>query len=333
MPLNPSRLNALRTAFAIFPQGKRWLNGLGAGVGSMFLAGGCSFFSQEASLIGLRDSLVYYIHLPISTQRFQPPPALRLLRNEILHGGVIDVMPEMDLPTHTYRCLCGGGIHIDPFQAGRLSRCPRCKDFVIVPSVCGALAKKPIFELSTSRLTIQPATRRHWREIHTIYSDQKNFEYEISFPSNARETKVSIKKSAFPSGFARSNQLKFRASTTRDSRTVGTVTVAFTIPYYSVHLGFMIGRDHQGKGYGNEALSAVCNLLHMDFRVERITAMCDSRNLPCRAVLERIGFKQEGISEMFFHHPDRGWIDSSIYAFLRDSRKKPAAEQAGAYKP
>ena len=220
-------------------------------------------------------------------------------------------------------------MHIESFQAGRLSRCPRCKDYVIVPVVCGECAKRPSFSLSTSRLIIELATRKHWREIHTIYSDERNYEYEISFPFSARETKSAIKNAAFPSGFAKSNQLKFRVSSVRDSRTVGTVTVVFSAPYYSAYLGFMIAKDDQGNGFGTEALSLVCQLLHQNLYVERITAMCDSMNQACRSVLERVGFKQEGLSKRFFYHPDRGWINSLTYGFIRDDNKDEEGEQVG----
>jgi ribosomal-protein-alanine N-acetyltransferase len=210
-------------------------------------------------------------------------------------------------------------MHIDPIGSGRLARCPRCKRFIIVPTACGDLARQPEFRLSTRRLGLELATRKYWREIHAIHSDARNYEYEISSPMSERETKAQIKRLRFPSGFAKSNQLLFRMSALSDGRTVGTLTVAFTLPYYCAYVGFMINKEDQGKGYGTEGLSAVCRLLHGDLSVERITAMCDANNRPCRALLEKVGFKQEGVFERFFHHPDRGWLDSPTYAFLRGS--------------
>ena len=223
----------------------------------------------------------------------------------------------MDLPSHTYRCLCGEGMHVEPFEAGRLARCPRCKQFVVVPRRRGDVAKAPVFDLSTPRLEIGLATRRHWREIHAIDSDPRNYEFEISSPSSERETKRAIKSSAFPSGFAKSNELRFRVGTKDDGRTVGTISASFAIPYYSVYIGLMIGKDDQGKGFGTESLSAVCDLLHDGLKVERIAAMCDAENLRCQSLLKKVGFKQEGYSEKFFHHPDRGWLDSPTYSSLR----------------
>ena len=47
--------------------------------------------------------------------------------------------------------------------------------------------------------------------------------------------------------------------------------------------------------------------------------MCDSKNLACSRALEKVGFKPEGIMEKFYHAPERGWLDSPVYALFRES--------------
>ncbi len=228
--------------------------------------------------------------------------------------------------SHTYRCLCGGGMRTDEFTAGRLAHCSRCDDFVIVPRRRGDLAKKPGFSLRPSRLTLDLARPVQWRDVHAVRADKRNYDFEISAPATEKQTKKYVKQSSYPSGLKKLNHLLYRAARVEDGFCVGVVYVTFSIRYYCADLGFMIHRDHQGNGYGTEAVSAICDFLLCDLGVEKVTSMCDSKNRACRSLLERVGFTQEGLLKRFYHHPQRGWIDSPYYALFRENRfrAKPA---------
>ena len=227
---------------------------------------------------------------------------------------------------HTYRCTCGEGMHIARFDAGRLSRCPRCSDFIIVPTEVGELAAKPDFRLATPRLGLDLTHPRNWREIHEIYSDPRNFDYEISVPSTERDTRVALKTSAFPRGFAKSGILKYQATEKVDQRIIGTVTISFVLPYYSASVGFMFHQEYQGRGYGTEAVTEICSFLLNKLKLERICASCDERNAACRGLLDNVGFELEGISRKWYHHPEQGWINAANYGLLREP---PDADSKG----
>ena len=66
-------------------------------------------------------------------------------------------------------------------------------------------------------------------------------------------------------------------------------------------------------------MGAICDWLTRILGVEKVSAMCDSKNLACSRALEKVGFKPEGIMEKFYHHPERGWLDSPVYALFRES--------------
>ena len=65
-------------------------------------------------------------------------------------------------------------------------------------------------------------------------------------------------------------------------------------------------------------VGAVCQWLIQELKVEKISAMCDSKNRSCWSLLERVGFHSEGMIRKFYHHPERGWLDSPVYALFRD---------------
>ena len=222
-----------------------------------------------------------------------------------------------ELPSHTYRCVCGGGMHIEPFEAGRLTLCTRCNSFVIVPRQLGELAKSPDFAITTDRLSLRLATRKDWRTVHEILSDEENFEYEISVPNSLKETKAELKRCAYPRGFAKSMILKWLLTTTIDGEVIGSITVAYTAPYYSACVGIMIRKHSQGQGYGTEGMTAVCRFLLEELNVDRLLAMCDAKNERCNRLLKKAGFTQEGFSRKFYHHPKRGWIDAPSYSMTK----------------
>jgi aminoglycoside 6'-N-acetyltransferase len=59
-------------------------------------------------------------------------------------------------------------------------------------------------------------------------------------------------------------------------------------------LGFSFGRAHQGQGYASEAVALLLDYAFGRLGLHRVFAITDQRNLPARALLERVGFRKEG---------------------------------------
>lgn len=223
----------------------------------------------------------------------------------------------MEEEGHRYVCFCGRDMEIPSFYCGKLVSCPMCRSFLIVPGKSGDVAEKPSFHFRTSRLEVRPAKPSDWRSWYEIHSDPRNYDFEVSDPVDASDSRKFLKASKYPKGFLKSNRLVF-LTIDHAGVVVGTVTVTFSQPYLVAVLGLMFHHDHQGLGYGSEAVGAVCDWLMRVLGVEKISAMCDSQNTACRRVLEKVGFKPEGEMYRFFHHPERGWLNSPVYALFRE---------------
>ena len=87
-------------------------------------------------------------------------------------------------------------------------------------------------------------------------------------------------------------------------------------------IGFALIPSERGKGYTTEAVRLMVDYLFLSRNVARIQAFTDPMNLGCQKVLEKAGFKKEGIL--------RKWIfiwgelrDSYPYSILREDWKEP----------
>lgn len=81
-------------------------------------------------------------------------------------------------------------------------------------------------------------------------------------------------------------------------------------------IGYVLGRPYWGKGYMQEALSALLEYAFVERDLNRLEADIDPLNAASASALERLGFQREGFL------PER-WIvgghvsDSALYGLLR----------------
>jgi RimJ/RimL family protein N-acetyltransferase len=89
-----------------------------------------------------------------------------------------------------------------------------------------------------------------------------------------------------------------------------------------LEIGYSLVPNERGKGYGTEALGIMVDYLFLSKDVMRIQAQTDQRNVASQKVLEKAGFKKEGILRRNFFM--RGeWTDDYIYSILREEWKEP----------
>jgi RimJ/RimL family protein N-acetyltransferase len=80
--------------------------------------------------------------------------------------------------------------------------------------------------------------------------------------------------------------------------------------------------SERGKGYGTEAAQLMVDYLFLSQNIVRIQAHTDVRNRGSQKVLEKTGFKKEGIVRKSLF--TRGeWRDFYLYSILREEWKEP----------
>ena len=94
-------------------------------------------------------------------------------------------------------------------------------------------------------------------------------------------------------------------------------------PAKTAVVGYWIGPDFARQGFMSEALEMVVDFAFDQLDISRIEAACLPENEPSRGVLEKTGFKYEGVAQSYLQIAGR-WRTHVLYARLRDDRRGQA---------
>lgn len=84
-------------------------------------------------------------------------------------------------------------------------------------------------------------------------------------------------------------------------------------------LGYWMGQRHAGKGHMTEAVRGALQFAFADLALHRVEAACLPNNLPSRRLLERVGFRQEGLARAYLRI-NGAWEDHLLFAALASDR-------------
>ena len=84
--------------------------------------------------------------------------------------------------------------------------------------------------------------------------------------------------------------------------------------------GYWIGEPHSRQGYMREALAAVVHYAFTDLDLSRLEAGCLPENQASRGLLEKVGYKYEGVAQSYLQINGR-WRNHVLYANLRADRR------------
>ncbi|WP_196053612.1 GNAT family N-acetyltransferase [Paracoccus lichenicola] len=91
-------------------------------------------------------------------------------------------------------------------------------------------------------------------------------------------------------------------------------------PAQSGTIGYWIGQDFARQGYMREAIGVLVHHAFTALDLSRIEAACLPENAASRGVLEKSGFKYEGVAQSYLQIDGR-WRNHVLYANLRSDRR------------
>ncbi len=107
-----------------------------------------------------------------------------------------------------------------------------------------------------------------------------------------------------------------------DGRLLGAITLDNVRrgPAQAGTLGYWIGAPFARRGFMTEAIRAVVHHAFATIDISRIEAACLPENAASRGVLEKVGFKYEGVAQAYLQIDGR-WRNHVLYANLRHDRR------------
>ncbi len=91
-------------------------------------------------------------------------------------------------------------------------------------------------------------------------------------------------------------------------------------PAQKASVGYWVGEEFSRRGYMQEAINAVVWHAFEEIGLSRVEAACLPSNVPSRRLLEKTGFKYEGVAQSYLQIHGR-WRNHVLYANLRSDRR------------
>ncbi|TVQ58015.1 MAG: N-acetyltransferase [Rhodobacteraceae bacterium] len=190
----------------------------------------------------------------------------------------------------------------------------------------GFLRRRPAGpRLSTPRLTLRPPEVDDYAAWARLRSDSEAFLRPWE-PAWARDhlTARAFRERVYWAGRAIGEGRAFPLLLVREAD--GVIVGGATLdnirrgPAMSATVGYWVGEAHARRGYMTEALTALRDHAFRDLGLSRLEAACLPENAPSRALLERVGFKYEGVAQSYLQIAGR-WRTHVLYAALREDRR------------
>jgi RimJ/RimL family protein N-acetyltransferase len=149
--------------------------------------------------------------------------------------------------------------------------------------------------LRTERLVLRQFRSEDLDPLLAFHADPEAVRY-VPFPPRDRAAVATVlERKTTSTAFAAEGDLVELAVTLAGSGTlVGDVLLALrSVEHQTVEVGYIFAPAYGGQGYATEAVRALLNLAFGPLGARRVIARVDARNARSRALLERLGVRQE----------------------------------------
>ncbi|MBC7146181.1 MAG: GNAT family N-acetyltransferase [Thioclava marina] len=186
-------------------------------------------------------------------------------------------------------------------------------------------ARRRQLRIDTERMVLRPPQHGDYRPWASLREESRTFllPWEPSWSPDhlsrkAFSNRVYWAARAIASGTALPVFLISRA----DDKLLGAITLDNIRrgPAQSGTLGYWIGQRYARQGYMREAIEALVHHAFTKLDLSRIEAACLPENGPSRGVLEKSGFKYEGVAQSYLQINGR-WRNHVLYSNLRSDRR------------
>ncbi len=177
-------------------------------------------------------------------------------------------------------------------------------------------------EKKTERLRLREFAPEDFPDVHAYASDAETVRHMTFGPNTPEQTRdyldrqCPLERSAEPR-----MHWNLAIERTQDGRVIGGVSFHMNWRRDDAILGAVIHRQEAGRGYMTEALRGLLSLVFDQLKLHRLHAVCDVDNAAMLRVLDKCGFRREGLLvQRGRSRPEapQPYFDQFEYAILRD---------------
>jgi ribosomal-protein-alanine N-acetyltransferase len=179
--------------------------------------------------------------------------------------------------------------------------------------------------IDTGRMILRPPVHgdfRHWSALR----DQSS---EFLTPWEPRWARDHLSRKSFVNrvywasrAIAQGTALPLFMERREDGRLLGAITLDNIRrgPAQAATIGYWVGEPHAREGYMREALTAMVHHAFEVLDLSRLESACLPENKASRGLLEKCGYKYEGVAQSYLQIDGR-WRNHVLYANLRGDRR------------
>ena len=176
----------------------------------------------------------------------------------------------------------------------------------------------PKEQIHTQRLMIRAFSMDDAQDLFEYLSDPQIYRYESGEPIDLQQAQNYARDMAI-------NEHFWAVELKSKHKVIGQLYFSQQEPRHLMtwELGYILSPHYQQQGYGSEAALALVEYGFRKLGIHRIQAHCNPNNVASWKLLEKIGFRREGLlrKNIYFRKDAAGnplWWDSYAYARLED---------------
>ncbi|ASS76247.1 hypothetical protein CIG75_15720 [Tumebacillus algifaecis] len=170
--------------------------------------------------------------------------------------------------------------------------------------------------LETERFRLRDLQDRDVEDFFANFSDEETMRYFGMAALTEQAQAVKMMK-GMEEGRQENSAIRWAIARREDDRLIGTIGFHnWSVKSFRAEVGYEINRAYWGQGVATEVLRAVLKCGYEEMGLNRIEAIVIPENLASFRVLEKVGFKKEGLLQEYMHYNDR-YHDAVILALLK----------------
>ncbi|MGC5771615.1 GNAT family N-acetyltransferase [Paenibacillus sp. ALJ109b] len=175
-------------------------------------------------------------------------------------------------------------------------------------------------KLETERFVLRELTKNDSPELFQCFSlDEVTKFYDVESFTNIKQAEDLIQR--WNERFETGQAIRWGITLKSENKVIGTCGFhGWMKKHYKAVIGYELTPEYWHQGFMTEVVEKVIEYGFNTLGLNRIEAFVEPENVGSRKVLEKIGFREEGILKGNFYWKNR-FVDNAIYAFLKKDYK------------